>query len=71
MRDEQYSKLQAKSIVLFSLFIGVERMQYRKLGKTGLEISEIGMGLSIYWIKEENIVIDTIAIACSVFCEAK
>lgn len=45
MRDEQYTKLQAKSIVLFSLFIGVERMQYRKLGKTGLEISEIGMGL--------------------------
>lgn len=38
-------------------------MQYRKLGKTGLEISEIGMGLEHLLDKEENVVIDTIRAA--------
>ena len=38
-------------------------MIYRKLGKTGINISEIGMGLEHLLDKEENIVIDTIRTA--------
>jgi predicted aldo/keto reductase-like oxidoreductase len=38
-------------------------MKYRKLGRTGLEISEIGMGLEHLLDKDESIVIDTIRTA--------
>lgn len=35
-------------------------MKYRKLGRTGLEISEIGMGLEHLLDKEESVIIETI-----------
>ena len=38
-------------------------MKYRKLGRTGLEVSEIGMGLEHLLDKEERVVIDTIRTA--------
>ena len=38
-------------------------MKYRKLGKTGIEVSEIGMGLEYLLDKEEQAVIDTIRAA--------
>ncbi len=38
-------------------------MQYRNLGKTGIKISEIGMGLEHLLDKEENTVVDTIKAA--------
>jgi predicted aldo/keto reductase-like oxidoreductase len=39
------------------------QMKYRKLGKTGLEVSEIGMGLEHLLDKEETVVVDTIKAA--------
>jgi len=38
-------------------------MKYRKLGRTGLDISEIGMGLEHLLDKDEKVVIDTIRTA--------
>jgi len=38
-------------------------MKYRKLGRTGFDVSEIGMGLEHLLGKDENIVIDTIKAA--------
>jgi hypothetical protein len=38
-------------------------MKYRKLGRTGLEVSEIGMGLEYLLDKEESVVVDTIRTA--------
>jgi predicted aldo/keto reductase-like oxidoreductase len=38
-------------------------MKYRKLGRTGLKVSEIGMGLEYLLDKEERVVIDTIKTA--------
>lgn len=38
------------------LYKGAYGMQYRKLGKTGLEVSEIGMGLEHLLDKEESII---------------
>jgi predicted aldo/keto reductase-like oxidoreductase len=38
-------------------------MRYRKLGRTGIEVSEIGMGLEHLLVKDEQTVIDTIKAA--------
>jgi len=38
-------------------------MKYRKLGRTGFDVSEIGMGLEHLLDKDENVVIDTIKAA--------
>lgn len=38
-------------------------MKYRKLGRTGLEVSEISMGLEHLLVKEESVVVETVRAA--------